>query len=159
YVQLRPGSDVGKLRTRLPDFVKRHVSEVIGGQPAYKMIELHLVALRDVHFLPPSVSDMSAPSDRRTVSAFIVIGLLILVVAVSNFVSMMTARAARRAVEVGVRKAVGATRRQIIVQFLGECLFYAGLALALAMLAVDLLLPAYNGFLQRQIAFDYVRDP
>lgn len=159
YVRLRPGTDVEKLRVRLPDFVKRHVSEVIAGQPAYKMIELHLFPLRDIHFLPPSVADMSAPSDRRTVNAFIVIGLLILAVAVSNFVSMMTARAARRAVEVGVRKAVGATRRQIVVQFLGECLFYAGLALAVAMIAVELLLPAYNGFLQRQIAFDYVRDP
>ncbi len=159
YVRLRPGAKVQKLRAAMPDFVKRHVSEVIGGQPAWKMIELNLVALPDVHFLPPSVADMTAPSDRRTVDAFIIIGLLILFVAGSNFVSMMTARAARRAVEVAVRKSVGATRRQIIVQFLAECLFYAGLALGLAMIAVELLLPAFNGFLQRQIAFDYVRDP
>ena len=159
YLKLRPGADVQKLRAALPAFVKRHVSEVIGGQPAWKMIELNLVALPDVHFLPPSIGDMTAPSDRRTVEAFVIIGLLILFVAGSNFVSMMTARAARRAVEVAVRKAVGATRRQIIVQFLAECLFYAGLALALAMIAVELLLPAFNGFLQRQIAFDCVQDP
>jgi putative ABC transport system permease protein len=72
---------------------------------------------------------------------------------------MMTARAARRAVEVGVRKAVGATRRQIIVQFLGECLFYAGLALVIAVIAVKLTLPAFNGFLLREIAFDLMSDP
>jgi putative ABC transport system permease protein len=159
YERLRPGAQVQKLRAAMPDFVKRHVSEVIGGQPAWRMIELNLVALPDVHFLAPSVGDMTAPSDRRTVDAFIIIGLLILFVAGSNFVSMMTARAARRAVEVAVRKSVGATRRQIIMQFLAECLFYAGLALGLAMIAVELLLPAFNGFLQRQIAFDYVRDP
>jgi putative ABC transport system permease protein len=87
------------------------------------------------------------------------IAFLILFVAASNFVSMMTARAARRAVEVGVRKAVGATRRQITMQFLGECLFYSGLALALAVIAVELIVPAFNGFLQRDIAFNYVRDP
>ncbi|HEY6456621.1 MAG TPA: ABC transporter permease [Steroidobacteraceae bacterium] len=159
YVRLRPGTDMQKLRARLPDFVKRHVSEVIGGQPAWKMIELNLVALPDVHFLPPSVADMATPSDRRTVDAFIVIGALILFVAGSNFVSMMTARAARRAAEVAVRKAVGATRGQIIVQFLGECLFYGGLALGVAILAVDLALPGFNAFLQRQISFDFVRDP
>ena len=85
--------------------------------------------------------------------------MLILFVAASNFVSMMTARAARRAIEVGVRKAVGATRRQIVVQFLGECLFYSGLALVLAIIAVELVLPGFNGFLQREIAFDYVREP
>ena len=159
YVRLRPGANAQALRARLPDFVKQHVTNVIGGRPAWKMIELKLVALPDVHFLPPGIGDMTAPSDRRTVNAFIIIGLLILCVAASNFVSMMTARAARRAVEVAVRKALGATRRQIMVQFLAECLFYGGLALALALIAVDLVLPGFNGFLQRQITFDYVRDP
>jgi putative ABC transport system permease protein len=159
YLRLRPGTDLQKLQERLPDFIKRHVSETVGGQPIWKMISLSLAALPDVHFLPPTVADMTAPSDRHTVDAFIVIGLLILFVASSNFVSMMTARAARRAVEVAVRKSVGATRRQIMTQFAGECLFYAGLALGLAMMAVELLLPGFNGFLQRQIAFDYVRDP
>jgi putative ABC transport system permease protein len=89
----------------------------------------------------------------------ILIAAVILLVAASNFVSMMTARAARRAIEVGVRKSVGATRGQIVVQFLAECLFYSGLALAVALVAVWLLLPAFNGFLDRGIGFDFVRDP
>lgn len=159
YVRLRPGANVEKLRAALPDFVRRHVSEEIGGQPAWKILSLKLTALPDIHFQPPSITDMNAPSDRRTVDAFVVIALLTLFVAAGNFVSMMTARAAGRAVEVGVRKAVGATRRQIIVQFVGECFFYAGLALVIALLAVELVLPGLNGFLQRQIAFDYLRDP
>jgi putative ABC transport system permease protein len=159
YVRLKPGADAEKLRAELPAFTRRHVSELVNGQPAWKLMELKLTALPDIHFLPPSITDMNTPSDRRTIAAFIVIALLTLFVAGSNFVSMMTARAARRAIEVGVRKSLGATRRQIIVQFLGECLFYAGLALVIAMMAVELLLPGLNGFLQRQIAFDYVREP
>ena len=159
YVRLRPGADVQKLQARFPDFVRRHVTEIVGTEVLWKILELKLVALRDIHFLPPAVSDMKPPSDRRTVGALIVIGFLILFVAASNFVSMMTARSARRAIEVGVRKAVGATRGQIVVQFLGECLFYAGLALAIAMIAVELALPGFNGFLQREIAFDYIREP
>jgi putative ABC transport system permease protein len=159
YVRLRPGTDVNKLRAALPAFARRHLSELIGGEPAWKIIDLKLTALPDIHFLQPSITDMNAPSDRRTVDAFIIIGLLTLVVAAGNFVSMMTARAARRAVEVGVRKAVGATRRQIVTQFLGECVFYTSIALVIALIAVDLILPGLNGFLQRQIAFDYVRDP
>jgi len=159
YVLLRPGTDVRKLQDRMPDFVRRHVTEVVANEALFRRIELKWVALRDIHFLPPGVTDMKAPSDRRTVGALIVIGFLILFVAGSNFVSMMTARSARRAIEVGVRKAVGATRQQIVVQFLGECLFYAGLALAVAMLAVEGALPGFNGFLQREIAFDYIREP
>ena len=80
YVRLRPGTNVQKLRARLPDFVRRHVSDVIAGKPAWKMIDLNLVALPDVHFLPPSITDMNAPSDRRTVAAFIIIGLLVITV-------------------------------------------------------------------------------
>ena len=117
------------MRAALPDFVRRHVPEMIGGQPAWKILDLKLTALPDIHFLSPSITDMNTPSDRRTLDAFIVIALLTVVIAGGNFVSMMTARAAGRAIEVGVRKAVGATRSQIVAQFLSECLFYAGLAL------------------------------
>jgi putative ABC transport system permease protein len=159
YLRLRPGADVAKLSAALPAFTRRHFTETMGDQPAWGATELTLVALPDIHFLPPNIGEMKAPADRRTVHAFIVVGLLILFVASSNFVGMMTARSARRAVEVGVRKAVGATRRQIIVQFQGECLFYAGLALGMALLAVELILPAFNGFLQRDMTFDYVRQP
>ena len=157
YVRLRPGADVHKLNARMPEFVDRHLTGKIG--TASKSVNLRLVALPDLHFLPASVGDMKSPSDRRTVNALIAIGLVILFVAGSNFVSMMTARAARRAIEVGVRKTVGATRPQIIVQFLGECLFYTGLALGLALIVVELVLPGYDAFLQRPIVFDYVRDP
>lgn len=159
YVRLRPGADVRKLNALMPGFAQRHFTEMIGTEPAWKIVDLKLVALPDLHFLPASIADMKAPSERRTVDALIAIGLLVLFVAASNFVSMMTARSARRAIEVGVRKAVGATRRQIIVQFLSECLFYAGLAFGVAMIAVEIMLPGFNAFLQKEIAFDYVRDP
>ena len=159
YLRLRPGADAEKLRAALPAFGQRHVTNLINGEPAWKLFDLRLTALPDIHFLAPAVGDLKTPSDRRTVSAFIVIALLTLFVAASNFVSMMTARAARRAVEVGVRKAVGATRSQIVVQFVGECLFYTGLALVIAQAAVHLILPGMNGFLQRQVAFDPVVDP
>lgn len=159
YVRLRPGADVGRLNAVMDRFAQRHVAGDIDGTPSWKRYKFTLVSLPEIHFLPPSIADMKAPGDRRTLHGLIVIGVLILFVAGSNFVSMMTARAARRAIEVGVRKAVGATRRQIIVQFLCECLFYAGLALGIAMIAVELVLPGFNGFLQREIAFDYVRDP
>lgn len=158
YVRFRPGTDIRRMRAALPDIVRRHFPFEVGGQPAWKVFDLKLTALRDVHFLPPSIGDMAPPSDRRTVDAFVVIGILTLLISAANFISMMTARAARRATEVGVRKGVGATRGQIALQFVAEGLFYGGLSLAVALVAVDLLLPALNGFLQRKIRFDYVNS-
>ena len=159
YVRLRPGVRLEDLSERMRGFAKRHLPGEIGGVAIADAYTFSLVPLADIHLEPRSLGDMKPSADTRTLQAMIGIAFLILFVATSNFVSMMTARAARRAVEVGVRKVVGATRQQIVVQFLGECLFYSGLALALAIIAVELLLPAFNGFLQRGIAFDYVREP
>lgn len=159
YVRLRSASQIANLNAGLGGFVQRHVSGEVNGFPLNRAYVFSLVPIADIHFQPPRLGDMKPPGDLRTLQAMIAIGCVILFVAGSNFVSMMTARSARRAIEVGVRKVAGATRGQIIVQFLAECLLYVALALALALMAVELILPAFNGFLQRDIVADYVRDP
>jgi putative ABC transport system permease protein len=159
YVRLRPGANMARVAAGMKDFALRHVSGEVGGVPVAKAYTFSLIPLTDIHLEPNSIADMKPPGDARTLQTMIGIAGLILFVAGSNFVSMMTARAAGRAVEVGVRKAEGATRGQIIRQFLGECLFYTALALTFAIVAVEMVLPALNGFLQREIAFDYLRDP
>jgi len=159
YVHLRPGAQVSRLNAAMGGFALRHVTGEFGGIPVAKAYMFHLVALTDIHLQPGSVADTKPPGDPRTLQTLTAIAILILFVASSNFVSMMTARAAGRALEVGVRKAEGATRGQIVAQFLGECLFYTALALLFAVFAVELTLPALNGFLQRDIAFDFVGDP
>ena len=82
------------------------------------------------------------------VAAIGVIAVLIVAVAVINFVTLMTARASRRAVEVGVRKALGAQRRDLILQFMGESFLYVGVALVIALALAEIALPALNTVLQ-----------
>jgi putative ABC transport system permease protein len=159
YIRLQRGADVSRLRAGMRGFAARHVTGHVDGQPVSKLYSFNVVPLTEIHLQPGSIADMKTPGDPRTLQTMIGIACLLLFVGGSNFVSMMTARAAGRAIEVGVRKAEGATRGQIISQFLGECLFYTALALIVAMLIVELTLPALNGFLQRDIAFDYLRDP
>jgi len=159
YVRLRPGTGLERINAGMRAFVTRHVPGVNNGVPIADAYSFILTPIAEVHFQPPSLGAMKVSSDPRTLHILSGVGLLILVMAGGNFVSMMTARAARRAVEVGVRKAVGATRHQVMVQFVGECLFYTLLALLLAVLLVRTLLPAFNGFLHRDIALDFLMDP
>jgi putative ABC transport system permease protein len=159
YVKLRSGATAQAMAASLRGFAERHVTGEFSGMAISSAYTFSLVPLTHIHLDERSVADMKPSGDPRTLQAMVAIAVLILIVAGSNFVSMMTARAARRAVEVGVRKSVGATRKQIIMQFLGESLFYVALALALAMFVVELALPSLNGFLQREIAFNYLRDP
>ena len=159
YVRLRSGARIETVRARLRWFADQHVPGVINGSRISKAYTFVLTPLPAVHFLPARMGDMKPPADLGIVRTLVGIGILILCVAGGNFVSMMTARAARRALEVGVRKAVGATRRQVMIQFLGESLFYSILAFTVAAIAVMLVLPSFNAFLQRNIALHFASAP
>jgi putative ABC transport system permease protein len=102
---------------------------------------------------------MSPRGDRSHLIALVAIGLLIIISASFNFVSLMTARAAQRAIETGVRKASGALRGQLIIQFLGEAIIYVALAMAAAVALSQVMLPRVNSALKQRIAFDYLGDP
>lgn len=92
------------------------------------------------------------------VNMFSVIATFILIIACINFMNLSTARSERRAREVGIRKSVGSVRREIIFQFMGESLFIALIAFALALVMAHLALPFYNQLVEKQLAIDY-RSP
>ena len=75
--------------------------------------------------------------------------------AVVNFTNLATARASQRAREVALRKALGASRRQLIVQFIGESIIVAVVAMLIALALVELLLPPLAGFLEADLAVSY----
>ena len=121
-------------------------------------IHLWLERITALH-LDPMDGQSAQETDPAVVAAIAVIGGLIVVVAAINFVTLMTARASRRAVEVGVRKALGAGRRDLFVQFMGEALVYVAVALVVGVAIAEIVLPGLNTVLQRKMAFDYLGDP
>lgn len=159
YVRLRPGAAVERINAGMRGFVERHFDGDIGGVPMSSAVTMRLSPVTGAHLQARQVDAMKPQGDVETLHAIIGIALLILVAAVSNFITMMTARGLSRSVEVGVRKALGARRTQIAVQFAAECVLYVALAVGVALVAARLLLPAFNGFLLRNIAMDPLHDP
>jgi putative ABC transport system permease protein len=156
YLRLAPGVSAEQLRQVLPDFFKRHPRFTT----ADAVYTLQLSPIAAVHLQPANITGVMKPSGNiATVYSALLIAVLIVAVAAINFVNLTTARAVRRAVEVGVRKVSGAVRRQLIAQFICESVFYALLGMIVAIAGAQLLLPTFNGFLQRTIVFDYGRDP
>jgi len=117
--------------------------------------DVRLEPLREVYF-----SDVFAPhqGSRRVVYLFGAIAIGILLIAAFNYMNLATARATKRAREVGVRKTLGARRGQLAGQFFGESLLLTGLALPLALAGVGLVLPAFNTLAGTQIAFQLFRN-
>jgi putative ABC transport system permease protein len=92
------------------------------------------------------------------VRLFAGIAVLILLIACINFMNLATARSEKRAREVGIRKSVGSSRRQLVLQFLGESLLVASIGFVLAMILVEVALPAYNQLVNKQLSIPY-SDP
>jgi putative ABC transport system permease protein len=159
YIALAPGADPDTVLVKLKPLLDQTVGQnVLGGMRASDFEEFHLTRFWDVHLTSDNYGGMKPPGSRNTVFGFAVIALLIMVVACFNFMNLATARATLRAREISLRKTVGATRPQLIVQFLGEALLMALVSLVVALALVEVLLPTYDAFLDRPIAFSYLTD-
>lgn len=89
------------------------------------------------------------------VQMFSVIAVFILVIACINFMNLATARSERRAKEVGIRKSIGSRKHELVLQFLGEALFISFVAFTIGVLLAELLLPAYNNLVDKQLLIRY----
>jgi putative ABC transport system permease protein len=161
YVRLKRGVSVAGLEARMPAFLEARFPMTVEDASRRARRETHFLPLDRIHLTPSNQELFNAKGsvDPAILAAIAAVGVLIVVVAAINFVTLMTARAARRAVEVGVRKAAGASRRDLILQFMGEAVLYVAAAAVLALSLAELLMPAFNAFTQRRMTFDYLTDP
>ncbi|WP_129791968.1 ABC transporter permease [Sphingosinicella sp. CPCC 101087] len=159
YLKLRPGADAEAINDQLQAWERRNIPPVIvGGQQVSEgdLFDWHLVNVRDVH-LSGAEGELDRPgNDRRTIVTFAIVALLILAMASINFVNLATARASQRAREVALRKVLGANRRQLVFQFLGESLLITGLAMLIALAMVELGLPYLAAFLDSDLEIQYL---
>jgi putative ABC transport system permease protein len=114
-----------------------------------------LQPLSKVHLYSNFLADIPGHGNAQNVYIFMVVAIFILVVACLNFMNLATARAARRAKEVGLRKVVGAIRSHLMGQFLAESLVVALLALVLALLIIYIALPYFNTLGGKNLALDF----
>jgi putative ABC transport system permease protein len=157
YVRLRDGADIAAMAARLGDWKRRNIPKpaVPGGYDQGKYTDFSFVPLADVH-LAGADDGMTPINDAKSIATFALIAVLILVMACINFTNLATARAGQRAREVALRKVMGASRRQLIVQFLGESLLVAAIAMLMALTIVELSLPAMAAFLQADLSLRYL---
>jgi putative ABC transport system permease protein len=114
-----------------------------------------LQPLKDIHLHSNLLADIPGHGSAQNVRIFMVVAIFILVVACLNFMNLATARAARRAKEVGLRKVVGAIRPHLIGQFLAESLLVALFSLILALAIIWLVLPYFNTLGGKNLTLDF----
>ena len=158
YLELTSNADVAALQKKFPAYLKKYMTRNDG----WKNYELFLLRLRDVH---AGASDIGLDYinyqkfDKNYTNIFSIIAIIVLVIACVNFMNLSTARSAERAREVGVRKSVGAQRFQLSLQFIGETVLLSLIALVLAVLLVQLILPYVNNLSQRHLTLPFLTEP
>ena len=151
YIELRKNADPQALSDKISDIVTKHI-------PISKKV-ISLQSLEDIHLHSKGINTWQivyAPQGNITyVYIFTLTALLILALACINFMNLATARAGTRIKEVGLRKVVGAGKKDLFKQFMGESTLLSFLALMMAILLVVLVRPAFNTLSGKQITIDF----
>lgn len=155
YLLLPEGYDYKNLQVQIPDFINRHLTSFGGpDREPSDVTMLKLWPLTDIHLHSNLDSEIEANGNIEYVYLYTAIALFILLIACINFMNLSTARSSKRAVEVGLRKVVGADRNSLVRQFIGESMILAVLGLMGAVLLVYLVLPYFNAFLNSALSFN-----
>ncbi|TDH28783.1 FtsX-like permease family protein [Segetibacter sp. 3557_3] len=158
YVKVKPGTNVGQLQSKFQAEVKRlaHPKTSPGGFT----YQAYFQPLKNIHLQSSEFSYDNAKRGNETyVNGLSSIALFVLIIACFNFINLATARSFRRAKEIGVRKVIGADRRQLLLQFTGETILLSLVSVLVATIASMIILPALNTFTEKQIAFNPFTDP
>jgi putative ABC transport system permease protein len=157
YIEFGENVDPQAFAKKLDGFGDRYLAPLF--RDTGVELALFLQPLKSIHLHSKLQGELGANGDIRVVGALAAIALVILLVACVNFMNLATARSVERAREVGIRKVVGAGRRDLAFQFLGESYVYSLIALCVAVLAARLLLPYFGGLAGRSIPVGSLRTP
>jgi putative ABC transport system permease protein len=144
YLQLNPSIDPAQLQKRFPAFMDKYLGEYYASS-GFKM-GLIIKPLDQIYFASDAFDNVKH-GNKKMVYVFMSIAILILIIACINFINLATARATDRSKEVGLRKVLGAMRKQLVGQFILESVLYAAIASLLSIGLLQLLMPAYSNLL------------
>lgn len=152
YLLLKQGSSAAELQKKLPDFIQKYAAEqiksILGGTLSARLQPLHRI-----HLYSHLQMEIGTNGDIKYVYIFAIVALFILLIGCFNFMNLSTARSVNRSREIGLRKVVGASRIQLVKQFLGESMLFAFFSSVMAVLIVKVALPFFNSLTNKDMGF------
>jgi len=154
YIMLPKGYNIQNMKARFPAFLDKHMTDEYGPNKPSKSTSLDLQKLTAIHLSSHTDYEAEPNGDISRVWIFGAIALFILLIACINYMNLSTARSALRAREIGIRKVIGARRKEIIFQFLSESVLLCWVAIIIAGVLTYVMLPWLNKVSGQQLSFD-----
>jgi len=159
YAKLKKQTDVTALQSKFQAYVKEK-SKTADNNAANTSDKPFFQSLKDIHLYSSDFKfDLAQRGNITYVNALTIIAVFILLIACFNFVNLATAKSLQRAKEVGVRKSIGADRKQLIFQFIGETVLLSFISILISVCLAALLLPWLNQFTNKHISIALFADP
>lgn len=157
YVLLEEGIDHKELEKKLPSLVDRHIGDSF--ERAGASVEYFLQPLTRIHLYSQLRHEISEHGDIKHVYTFSLIAIFVLLIACFNYINLATAQSTKRAREIGVKKVLGASRKSLVLQFLGESVICSLLSFLVAMGIVRLSLSSFRSLSGNPLHFNFQESP
>ncbi len=144
YIMLPKDYNIERMKSRFPAFLDKHMRNEYNGKQPSKYTKLNLQKLTDIHLYSHTDYEAEPNGDIKRVYIFSAIALFILLIACINYMNLSTARSALRAREIGIRKVIGARKKELITQFLSESVLLTWAAIFIAFALLNIFLPSLN---------------
>jgi len=142
YLILKPGINITEFNKKIADLVETEFGEAL---EYYNMdMELPLQPVRDIHLTSHFMQEFEVNGDKKAVNFLLIIALFIIIIAWVNYINLSTARSLTRAREVGLRKTVGGSRKQLMFQFLFETTILNLISVIVGMILIQISLPFFS---------------
>ena len=158
YALLKPGSDPKALEAKFPAFIDKYGANNNQGIKESERTRFVLQPLGEIHLYSDLIQEAQVNGNGTAVYFLMIIALFILVIAWVNYINLSTARAVERAKEVGIRKAIGAHKAQLIRQFIAESCVINFVAAMLGLVLVYAAIPAFNEMADKHLTYSVFAD-
>ena len=164
YLLARDGISRQDLEEKMEGFVETRLKPVYGdltfsGQNIHDVLKIHLFPITGIHLHPAENWEIEPGGNIQSVYIFSTIAVFILILACINFINLSTARAKKRGKEVGLRKTIGAGKKQLRAQFIQESIISALLSLIVAFVLISLFVPLFNQLFTIDLSFSLLLQP
>ena len=152
YLVLADGANIADVQSKAEALANEKM-----GVPFADMVDFELQSLSDIHFGSANIEQSIAQTsgDKSYILIFISIAVFLVVIASVNYMNLATSRAVFRAKEIGIRKVVGAVKKQLVTQFLMESLLITTISLIISIGLTDLSMPFFNQLTQKDFDFSW----
>ncbi len=154
YLLLEKNTDPKELEARFPEYIDKYFFDAEKDN-----VSLYLQPLTAIHLTSRLDYELAPNGNLNSVWILSVIAVFLLVIAIINYVNLSTATSAKRTREIGIKKVAGASRLQLILQFIGESVMLTFIAVIIALILIEFILPLFNTFTHKSIQFHDLLQP